>query len=766
MDTLTEQSAYAVAAQDVYARDDSRPVEIAVLGPRLLEEFARAEMDRRLTEDRWLSDLRQYRGVYDPDVLAKIGPTRSKAFVRKTRVKVKTVDSRVCDLLFPSGSEKNWDIGPTPKPHVSDEQLNQITQQLAQQAQLQAQALSQQAIQSGQPAPPVPPVTQENIEQAVQDFAKQAAQRMGTAIEDQLVEARYKQACVQAVHSGNLYGTGILKGPLIEKKVRTRFVFENGRWTARSEQYVVPFVDYVPVWRFYPDMGAANLSDCRYVYERHLMTTADLMDLAERASFDGALIRDYIKTHPKGEIRTRYIDNELKVIGQRQTNQGVLNGQYEVLERWGWLTGEDMQSVGVHVPDDRAHESFFANVWLLPNGQVIKAVLQPINGITWPYHLYYFDKDETSIFPEGLAAVMRDDQTMLNAATRMILDNGALTSGPMFEVTPQYLTSYEKLDEIAPWKVWVRNTQAPGAPAIRSVELNSNLGALSEIANRFENNTDETTAIPRYMSGENMAQGAAGTASGMSMLMGAANIVIKDLITAWDEGVTRPFLQAMYRWNMQFNPDNSIKGDFDVKARGASSLVAKEVRAKLLNEFSAMTANQLDAPFIKRDVLNRQRAEALEVGDVVKTADEVTREQQSGPAVQQQQIAEMQAQLSIAMQQAQVASLQADAAKKQADAERVKVEMALTAAKTVDIKVETVYAALQAAGVAVQNAGIAPAGDEILKSTGFVDATPSQPIGGIAPEAPAEGPIALSGTVNPKTGHRGALGGIQTARVN
>lgn len=45
-------------------------------------------------------------------------------------------------------------------------------------------------------------------------------------------------------------------------------------------------------------------------------------------------------------------------------------------------------------------------------------MLAPIEGVRWPYHLYYLDHDETSIFGDGLASIMRDDQKMLNASIR------------------------------------------------------------------------------------------------------------------------------------------------------------------------------------------------------------------------------------------------------------------------------------------------------------------------------------------------------------
>ena len=739
------QLEYDLAAQQEFSDDSEASLATAALGPILINEFKQAELERRETELRWLEDLRQYRGQYNPDVLAQIGPNRSKVFVRKTRVKVKTVNSRVADLLFPAGSEKNWTIDNTPVPSVSDDQRNQIVQQLT------------QANKGQQP-------DQETLDKAVLEVAQKAAKGMSKVIEDQLVEARYKKACVQAVHSAHLYGTGIIKGPLVEKKVRTQFVFEGGKWQPKSQTYITPFVDYVPLWRWYPDMSATNIEDCRYAYERHLMTKADMAALAERKAFDGAKIKDYILANPYGQSNPLAVDSELKVIGDREASQNSKAGQYEVLERWGWLDGDMLIQAGVSIPKERAHESFFSNVWLLPNGDVIKAVLQPINGVTWPYHLYHFDKDETSIFGDGLAAIMRDDQTMINAATRMALDNAALTSGPMLEVSIGLLSTLDRVEEMHPWKVWMRNNTNPGAQAIRPVELPSSLDKLFQLVQLFETNADEVTAIPRYMTGENATAGAAGTASGMSMLMGAANIVIKDLITSWDEGVTRPFLQALYRWNMQFHHDHSIKGDFDVKARGTASLVAKEVRAQQLNNFAQMTANPMDAPYIKRDKLLMQRAEANELSDIVKTEEEMQAEQ-NNPQAQQAQQAQQQA--VQAMQQAQLGELQAKIQKLGADADRIQAQAELARAQTVSANVGSVYAAMQAGGVATERPLVAPAGDEVLRSAGWKDATPAQTVGEIPNETqlPA-GQQSVPPMQSMQSPMQGVHGGIETARID
>ena len=730
LDPDSAQAEYRMASEQEMAREEAGPSydQVAALGTRMLQEFGQAELDRRSTELRWLKDLRQFRGQYDPEVLEKLGPNRSRAFVRKTRVKVNTVDSRIVDLLFPSNTEKNFTVEPTPKPTIAPEQIERIRGELR--AMLKAEPSRDQIIES------------------VRKSAKASAEKMAIVIDDQLVEAGYKDVAAKVIHSGNLYGTGILKAPLVEKKVRTRFVKEScGKWVMHSEEYITPFVDFVPLWRFYPDMAATSIEDCRYAFERHLMPKAAMLKLAERKSFNKARIIEYVASNPSGQVKSRYYDTELRNIGERNEINTASSGQYEVLERWGWTNASDLADVGVEVPQARIHETFFTNIWILPNGEVIKAVIQPLNGVTWPYHLYYFDKDETSIFGEGLAAVMRDDQTMLNAAVRMILDNAALTAGPQLEVNMSLMARGESATEMYPFKIWPRSGTGEDArsPAVRVVEIPNNTAQLQGIAQMFENNADEVTAIPRYLYGENPSGGAAGTMGGLSMLMGAASIVIKNLISQYDEGVTKKFIQSLYHWNMQFNPNHDIKGDFDVKARGVASLVAKEVRAKQLDEFSQLSANELDAPYIKRDELLRQRAEAHELSNVVKTEKEVLEEMNNPQAQQQQQIAQKQQDLALKTMEATLAKVMAEVDRLRADA--------------VAKNVGSAYSAMQAGGVVAGSPGVAPVGDEILRSAGWHDMTPDV-------ETPQEQQEMATGQMPPEQGPQvGMQDGIETQRV-
>ncbi len=709
------------------------PKQLDALGGIFLGEFETAKADKRAVEDRMLTDLRQFRGKYEPEEIAAM-EGRSEVFNRKTRVKVRTTTARMMDLLFPAKKQNNWTVEPTPNPSVSP------------QTRAKAKALLRIALgkepQKG------------DIDEAVRQIVGKSCDAMQTTIEDQLVEANYKAVARKVIRSGNLFGTGILKAPLVQISEKTSFAFndQNNRWEPHTTRRPTPFVDYVPVWRWYPDMSSTCLEDCLYTYEHHSFGRHQMMGLANRKSFDRAAIIEHIRTNPMGASEMMEYEEDLKELGERQEQRFIDTNRYDLIERWGWITAEQLQGCGIEIPDEQMHEAFFGNVFILPTGQVVRASLKPpVPGMLYPYHLYYFDWDETSIWGEGLAAIMRDDQSMLNAATRMVLDNGAAASGPNIEINSRLVPTTDRPKWWRPWKMWWRTGDDPTTPAIRVHEVASRVQELSAIAGIFDNNCDENSGIPRYLSGENATQGAAGTARGLSMLMGNTAILLNDQITAYDDGITIPFIGGMYKWNMYFNPDPAIKGEFDVHATGASSTVAKEILSQELTAFAQSVNNPMDAPFIKRQQMLSQRAEAAGLSDIVKTEEEVNQEQNTEAGKAQQQLMQAQQQLQMAQLEAQANKTMAEAQKALADVERIK-------AQTLNLKVEAAYAAMEAAGVAVTNAHIAPAGDEILRSAGWQDATPQT-------QTPVAPPQAQPNIQPPQSPHHGQRAGIETPGI-
>ena len=591
----------------------------------LADLFSRAERDRRPIEMRWVKDLRQVKNEYDPETLGRIHPKRSKAFMGITRTKVKTICARMSDLLFPPSGEKNWSIEPTPVPQLSPELEATIIQKIVEATGVQT------------------PPTHDEVQLILFTEAKTRAEAMEREIADQLAELKYSDIVRNVIRSGNIYGTGVLKGPMVrEQKVR-RWVPVEGRWTPIEFSYLTPYCEYVDIWDIYPDMTATKPDDLQYVFQRHVMPKNKLQSLADRPDFNGEAIRAYILANPDGDATPKNHEEDLRNLSVRHGDDAVpvsgSDGKYDVLEFWGYIGADDLDQIpGVVVPDELRGLDVAANVWMLGRC-IIKAVISRIEGAKIPYHWYYFDKDETCIFGEGIPSLMRDTQKLLNATTRALLDNAAISAGPIIEANKDLLLQGEDPTDLYPFRVFQRQGVGMDAStqAIRVTSLPSYTREYMSLLQLWMTMADETTAVPRYMYGETQnVQGAGRTATGLSMLMGAANIVLKDQIRNFDDGITKPFIRAMYHWNMRLNPKENIKGDFNVQPRGSTSLIAKEVRAEHLNAFLALTNNPVDLALTNRDVILRELAKALDLADLGLIKDpvqvKVEQEQQAAAA--------------------------------------------------------------------------------------------------------------------------------------
>ena len=629
MDTTEFDSSFA----ESQAAEDSPETPAAVyqsftsaLGQKIYDLFTLAERNRLLIEERWLKDLRQYRGEYDPTVLAKMHPKRSKAFLSLTRTKVKTVTARQMDILFPANGDKNWGVEPSPIP-----ELDPVTMQ---------SILEQMTAATGQPP------SEDEIKKTINDEAQRRSDNMEMEMADQLSELKYREIIGNVIRSGNLYGTGVMKGPLVREQISKRWLpDQKGGWVTLELKKLLPYCEFVPLWDLYPDMTARKPEDMRYIFQRYVMTPNQLYKISKRKDFNGDAIAAYMRAHPGGDASFKNHEESLRnmasgaeltmTIKEQGSTVGlysspssaVSTGKYEVREYWGYMSAQELIDIGVKVPADRIGLEVAANIWTLGT-MIIKAILSPIEGVEFPYFFYHYDKDETSIFGEGIPFIMRDSQELFNAAIRAMLDNAAISAGPIIEANIDLLAPGEDPTDIYPFRVFQRTGQGIEAstPAITVTNLKSYTSEFLVMVKFFLETADEITTVPRFMHGDQTRlQGAGKTATGLSMLMGAANITIKDQIKYFDDGITNPFIKALYFWNMDYNPKESIKGDFGVVCKGTASLIAKEVIAEKLMQFLAMTNNEIDMMYMNRDVALREMAKIMDLSSVglIKTKDQV-----------------------------------------------------------------------------------------------------------------------------------------------
>jgi hypothetical protein len=588
------------------SQQDSTVNNVDALGVEIRGMFNDIAAERRLWEQKWLKNLRQYKGIYEDatqKVLAK--QERSEAYIRITRAKVKTMDSRTSDMLFPAGDEQNWQIEPTPEPELSHEKIEQIKEIVRQNT-------------GGQEEP-----TEDEVEIIVKDVAKQSAERMALKMSDQLIEMKFGETARSVLHNGHLFGTGILKGPMAEKKPERRWKDKSGAFELDTEEVMSPLAESVSIFDIYADMSVSDVKDCEFFIQRHVMPRHRLRRLARRRGFSKKKINEYIQTHPNGDSQYLEWEVDFKNLNEENASIRVRKNKYEVLEYWGIMDGERLSQCGCEaITEEMMNQDFEAVIWVVGN-VAIKAILNPTEQQQRPYHFYYMEKDDTSIYGEGVPDLMEDTDELFNSAIRAALDNAAITAGPQLEVNMDLLHDSEDPRLVHPFRVWLRGGIGAEAQnrAVHSIDVESHVQELVKLAQYFRDLGDETSTIPSYMAGENPTNGAADTVGGLSMLMGASNITIKDTIKNYDM-VTKSFISALYHWNMQFSKDERIKGDSDVKAVGSTSLVAREVQSHALTNFASTTANPIDEPWIKRGNLNKQRQKAMGLSDLVRSEDE------------------------------------------------------------------------------------------------------------------------------------------------
>jgi hypothetical protein len=218
---------------------------------------------------------------------------------------------------------------------------------------------------------------------------------------------------------------------------------------------------------------------------------------------------------------------------------------------------------------------------------------------------------------------MDDSQQIMNGHARMAIDNLALAGNLVFDVDESALVPGQSM-EMHSGKIFRRHAGMPGQ-SVYGLKFPNTAPENMQMFDRFRQLADESTGIPSYSHGYTGATGMTRTASGMSMLMGAASLNIKTVVKNLDDFLLKPLGEAFYQWNMQFyEGDLNVRGDLEVKAQGTNSLMQKEVRSQRLTMFLQTVQNPAIAPFVKIPRIISELAYSLDLDpeEIINSQDE------------------------------------------------------------------------------------------------------------------------------------------------
>lgn len=574
--------------------------------------FTRTKERRSFDERRWLKAYQNFRGIYGPEVVFR-DDEKSQVFVKVTKTKVLAAYAQISDVLFstnkfplgieatpmPEGIDKyaSMDVDPTPAeqkptPTVArPDILKSITGPLKQ--------LKEEFSNRVWPGAPQSPT-----EILIEPAAK-AAKRMQDAIHDQLEESQSSKHLRSVVLEMCLMGTGILKGPFTERKTYPKWT-KDGAY--EPVEKIVPKINSTSVWNFYPDPDARNIKDCEFVIERHKMSKTELRQLKKNATFRPKSIDEAI------EIGTNYTPEYWEHTIDDSEVSGPLE-RYEVLEYWGSLDAETAkEDLDFTVPDElKDKETLQINIWIC-NGQILRFIINPFTPERIPYHAVPYEINPYSFFGVGVAENMEDTQLLMNGFMRLAVDNAALSGNVMFEVDETTLAPGQDF-KIYPGKVWRRNGGAPGQSIFGTTTPNVSQETLM-MFDKARQLADEATGMPSYSHGGVGVAGVGRTASGMSMLMGAAAQNIKSVVQNIDDYLLAPLGKAFFAFNMQFNfSEEYTEGDLEVVALGTTSLMRNEVKSQKLMQLMQLGANPMIAPMLRWDTILKDLAGTLDLDE-------------------------------------------------------------------------------------------------------------------------------------------------------
>jgi hypothetical protein len=597
--------------------------------------YYNAEEKRNLDERRWLRAYENYRGLYSKSVKFR-DSEKSRVFVKITKTKVLAAFGQLVDVIFGTGKfpigiqetkipegeleSAHLDIN-NPQPGIETSIPDDIGNRIDNPYDVGYEG-DGKTLKPG--ATFAKGVFSETIEDRVEDQlvegfnpipqalelspAQEAARRMEKLIHDQIEESNGSSEIRNALLESALLGTGIVKGPFnFNKKLNKWMMDDNGERSYSPLEVRVPRIEFVSCWDFFPDPAATNIDECEYIVHRHKMNKSQLRQLRNMPYFDEDAIRNALMDGPNYVER----DYESQLKDDARVEDTYQNN-FEVLEYWGIMDAEYAREVGIELSDDIDDlDEVQINAWVCGN-RLLRAVINPFTPYRLPYHAFPYERNPYNFFGIGIAENMDDSQQIMNGHARMAIDNLAMAGSLVFDVDESALVGGQSM-EIYPGKIFRRQAGIPGQ-SIHGLKFPNTAPENMMMFDKFRQLADEQTGIPSYSHGQTGVQSMTRTASGMSMLLGAASLNIKTVVKNLDDFLLKPLGEAFFQWNMQFFEGSlDVEGDLEVRATGTNSLMQKEVRSQRLTMFLQTAQSPAIAPFVKISKLVSELAYSLDL---------------------------------------------------------------------------------------------------------------------------------------------------------
>lgn len=528
----------------------------------------------------------------------------SIVFPNITQPYVDAVAARVGDMLLPT-YDRNFAMEATPIPDM----LESVGTPPANAAPMAQQAPAAQPAMPAMPsgampqmpaaaaapmpgmpgAEPAPDPAAALVEQARVQFAKMKAEaarkakKAETRVDDWLSECQAHAEMRKVIDDAAKLGSGVIKGPVpVKRKANVWRKGEDGVSALVIVEEIKPASRRIDPWNLYPDYPACgeSIHNGSFIFEFDQIAERKLEELKGLPGYIDSQIDKCIEEGP-----THQNDASSRIVA----GHGVSKTLYGIWYYHGNIKAEELRAAGCECDDEKTS---YPAMLTMVNDRVIRASLNPLDTGEFPYDVIPWKRRPGMPWGMGLSRQLRTPQRIVVGATRRLMDNAGLASGPQI-VVRRSVQPENNIWEIAPLKLWIEQDDAAGQAGdpVKAVVIPMMIAELTSIVNLGMKMAEDVTGMPMLMQGQ---QGKApDTVGGMTILNNNANAVLRRIARLFDSCITEPHMRRYYAWLMEYGEDDDEKGDFQVVARGSTALVERDIQSQEMVNVLALCLNPL-----------------------------------------------------------------------------------------------------------------------------------------------------------------------------
>jgi len=442
----------------------------------------------------------------------------------------------------------------------------------------------------------------------------------------QLEKSKYGYESRTAIEDRVILGSAVLKGPVNTSKIKSSYQLDptSQQWAPVFQSNTEPCFVRVDPWYFYPDDSTNDFCSSEDTVELHPLSKTELAKYSKHSGFIKEAILELLKEDPKD-----YTSSALEEASSlMETSPEYMKNKYIVLEYHGPVTSEQLETLGI-VPSYEAVDgkTYYGEVWVC-QGKVLRVELANIEDFELPYMVCPYKRDPVSPFGIGLPLLVRDAQRVVTQSWHMVLDNSAISSGPQVVMQKDLIEPVDGEWEMRPRKAWFLTDLSANVNQAFQFFIPPNVSAdLMAVLNAAKQFAEEESGIPLMAAG---LQGGTGvttdSATGMGLLQQASTTLLDLLNEMWDDLMTTKAIKRLYAWNMQYNPDPSIKGNFELDVKSSSDYRNKQLYIRDMEKLSLEASqNPQTGKYVNLDELLIARLSMMHLPSsrIIRTPDEV-----------------------------------------------------------------------------------------------------------------------------------------------